>query len=96
MFFKPGTASALGATVIVEAEDVGATGVFDPWLDSQKLTFRVDEERIVDNETGSGWDILGRSIDGPLAGKSLSPVVHGDHFWFSWAAFKPDTVIYQG
>jgi len=96
VFFKPGTASALGATVIAEAEDVGATGVFDPWLDGQKLTFRVDRERIVDNETGSAWDILGRSIDGPLAGKMLSPVVHGDHFWFSWAAFKPDTVIYQG
>jgi hypothetical protein len=24
----------------------------------------------------------------------LTPVVHGDHFWFSWAAFKPDTIIY--
>lgn len=96
VFFKPGTASALGASVIAEAEDVGATGVFDPWLDGQKLTFRVDGERIVDNETGSAWDILGQSIDGPLAGKSLSPVVHGDHFWFSWAAFKPDTVIYPG
>ena len=96
VFFKPGTASALGASVIAEAEDVGATGVFDPWLDGQKLTFRVDGERIVDNETGSTWDILGQSIDGPLASKSLSPVVHGDHFWFSWAAFKPETVIYRG
>jgi hypothetical protein len=39
-------------------------------------------------------DILGQAIDGPLAGAQLTPIVHGDHFWFSWAAFKPDTVIY--
>jgi len=30
---------------------------------------------------------------GPLAGQRLSPIVHGDHFWFSWAAFKPETII---
>lgn len=96
VFFTPGTASALGASVIAQAEDVGATGVFDPWLDGQRLTFRSEGDGIVDNETGSSWNILGQAVDGPLDGKALSPIVHGDHFWFSWAAFKPDTVIYQG
>jgi len=96
VFFKTGTASALGASVIAQAEDVGATGVFDPWLDGQKLTFRSEGDGFVDDETGSTWNILGQAVDGPLAGKSLTPIVHGDHFWFSWAAFKPDTVIYQG
>jgi hypothetical protein len=99
VFFKPGTASALGARVIADAEDVGATGVFDPNLNGQKLTFRLDGEgegsTIVDEETGSTWNILGQAIDGPLAGEELEPIVHGDHFWFSWAAFKPDTIIYQ-
>jgi hypothetical protein len=96
VFFKRGTASALGASVIAEGADVGATGVFDPWLDGQKLTFSHDGERIVDNESGSTWNILGQAVDGPLVGQSLTPIVHGDHFWFSWAAFKPDTIIYQG
>jgi hypothetical protein len=96
VFFKAGTASALGASIIAEAEDVGATGVFYPWLDGEKLTFRIEGDRIVDNETESTWNILGQAVDGPHAGETLSPVVHGDHFWFSWAAFKPDTVIYQG
>lgn len=95
VFFTPGTASALGAQVIAEAEDVGATGVFDPLLDGRKLTFRFDGEQIVDEETGSVWNILGLATAGPLAGHRLDPVVHGDHFWFSWAAFKPETVIYQ-
>ncbi len=95
VFFTPGTASALGAQVIADAEDVGATGVFDPALDGRKLTFRFDGEQIVDEETGSSWNILGLATAGPLAGQRLSPIVHGDHFWFSWAAFKPETIIYQ-
>ena len=96
VFFTTGTASALGARIIADAQDVGATGVFDPNLDGQKLTFRLDGDKIVDQETQSTWNILGQAIDGPLAGRALEPVVHGDHFWFSWAAFRPDTVIYQG
>ena len=96
VFHASGTASALGAATISEGADVGATGVFDPNLDGQKLTFSRDGDKLVDAETGSTWNILGQAIDGPLAGQSLEPIIHGDHFWFSWAAFKPDTIIYSG
>jgi hypothetical protein len=92
---QAGTSSALGAGVIAEGEDVGATGVFDPNLDGQKLTFVRQGEEIVDEQTGSTWNVLGQAIDGPLAGESLVPIVHGDHFWFAWAAFKPDNIVYQ-
>jgi hypothetical protein len=95
VFHSSGTSSALGAGNIATAEDVGATGVFDPVLDGQKLTFQRDGDTIVDAETGTTWNILGQAIDGPLAGEQLEPIVHGDHFWFSWAAFKPDTIIYS-
>jgi hypothetical protein len=95
VFFSEGTSSALGAELIAIGEDVGATGVFDPNLDEQKLTFSQIEGVIVDDQTSSIWNVLGQAIEGPLVGKSLEPIVHGDHFWFSWAAFKPDTVIYQ-
>jgi hypothetical protein len=91
-----GTSSALGTSVIAQGADVGATGVFVPFVDEQKLTFRLEGERIVDEETGSTWNVLGQATTGPLAGSSLTPVVHGDHFWFAWAAFKPDTIIYRG
>jgi len=50
----------------------------------------------VDNETGSVWSIQGEAVEGPLAGKKLTPVVHTNSFWFAVAAFKPDTKIYQG
>ena len=95
VFHTDGTTSALDARSIAEAEDVGATGVFDPNLDGQTLTFAQDGDLIVDEQTGSTWNILGQAVEGPLAGQQLTPVVHGDHFWFSWAAFKPDTVIYS-
>ena len=91
----PGASSALDASVIAEAADVGATGVFDPHLDGQRLSFIFEDGAIVDEETGSTWNVLGQAVDGPLAGKSLTPIIHGNHFWFAWAAFKPDTIVYQ-
>ena len=72
---------------------IGSTGVFESTLDDTKLSFTVKEGLITDNETGSTWNILGKSVQGPLAGSRLTPLVHGNHFWFAWAAFKPDTLI---
>lgn len=94
VFHKPGTSSALGARVIAEAEDVGATGVFNRRLNDQVLTFTQEGDNFVDEQTGSTWNILGQAIAGPLAGEALNPIIHADHFWFSWAAFRPDTIIY--
>ncbi|RME84239.1 MAG: DUF3179 domain-containing protein [Caldilineae bacterium] len=94
VFHVPGTVSALDASTIINSRDVGATGVFDPNLDGQKLTFKQQDKVFVDDQTGSTWNIVGQAIDGPLAGKQLTPILHADHFWFSWAAFKPETIIY--
>ena len=96
VFFKPGTVSALDRTLIVDSKDVGSTGVFDADLDGRKLTFRLQGEEFTDNQTGSVWNILGKATSGPLAGTQLTPIVHGNHFWFAWGAFKPNTVIYRG
>ena len=96
VFFKSGTRSALDRNLIDESKEVGATGVFDPHLNGRKLTLRAEGDGIVDNETGSVWNILGRATDGPLAGSELTPIVHANHFWFAWGAFNPDTKVYQG
>jgi hypothetical protein len=95
VFHVPGTSSALDASTISGGRDVGATGVFDPNLDGQKLTFVKVDNQIRDQQTNSVWNIFGAAIEGPLAGKQLTPIIHADHFWFSWAAFRPDTIIYQ-
>ncbi len=99
VFHQPGTASALDASEIAASEDVGATGVFRPVLDGQRLTFRVDGDPavgvIVDEQTSSEWSILGTATSGPLSGQRLQRVNAQDHFWFAWAAFKPNTRIYS-
>ena len=96
VFFKPGTVSALDRSLIIDSKDVGSTGVFDAKLDGQKLTFRVENDEFVDDQTGSVWNILGEAVAGAMQGKSLTSIVHGNHFWFAWGAFNPDTLIYKG
>ena len=96
VFFQPGTKSAVDSGVIAFSKDVGATGVFDPSVDGEVLTFKAMGDDIVDEQTGSVWNIVGEAISGPLSGTSLTPIVHANHFWFAWAAFKPQTLIYQG
>lgn len=94
VLFKKGTVSALDRASIADSKDVGATGVFVPAVDGRRLTLTAREEGFVDVETGSRWNVLGQALDGPLAGARLTPVVHGNHFWFAWAAFKPETRIW--
>ena len=96
VLFQPGTASALDQRRIAESRDVGSTGVFDAELAGQALTFQLGVDGFVDEETGSVWNVLGQAVSGPLAGKSLTPIVHGSHFWFAWAAFAPETEMYRG
>jgi hypothetical protein len=98
VFWAPGTRSALDRSAIDDSEDVGATGVYRPIVDGGALSF----ERlgpagtpITDRETGSTWSITGTATDGPLAGTQLERIVSGDHLWFSWAAFNPDTRIWE-
>ena len=70
-----------------------STAVFSPTVNGMSLTFEAREGEIVDRETGSKWDVLGRAVAGRLKGASLAPVVHGNDFWFSWVAFHPDTEV---
>ncbi len=96
VFYEKGTASALDSISIKDSRDVGAAAVYDATLQGRKLTFRKSGGGFTDNETGSTWNLLGQAESGELQGATLTPVVHANHFWFAWAAFKPDTVIYQG
>jgi len=96
VFFKSGTLSALDKGSIKNSRDVGATGVFERAVDGQNLTFRLEGENFVDDQTGSIWNIFGQAVEGPLSGQKLNPVVHTNIFWFAIAAFRPDAMIYQG
>lgn len=94
VIWQSGLASALGSGLLAAGQDVGANAVFLRELDGQTLTFVKDGERIIDEQTGSEWNVLGEAVSGELAGSQLTPVIKVDHFWFSWAAFRPDTRVY--
>jgi len=98
VFWAPGTRSALGDSSINDSEDVGTTGVYSPIVEGRELSFVRDGDRsapITDVETGSTWSISGVATDGELAGTQLERIVSADHLWFSWAAFNPDTRIWD-
>ena len=102
LFSAPGLASALGDPNVADGDAVLATGAFRPEADGRVLAFGAlptgsdaasTGAVAVDEETGSGWDIFGDAVSGPLEGASLERVSHLDTFWFAQAAFEPDTVV---
>jgi hypothetical protein len=95
VFWQPGTASALDTSTIADGRDVGAASAFISEVDGRPLTMRFVAGKYVDNETGSEWNAFGQAVGGELAGAELEPVVAVNHFWFSWAAFKPETRVFS-
>ncbi|MBI3166986.1 MAG: DUF3179 domain-containing protein [Chloroflexi bacterium] len=95
VFWAEGTASALDTSNIPEGREVGSAVVYSRLIDNQELEFEFKDGKILDTQTSSEWNILGQAIAGEMEGKQLTPVVSINHFWFSWAAFKPETRIYQ-
>ncbi len=96
IFYEPGQVSALDQSVIEASKEVGSAGMFILEVDGQMLTFSYDDGIITDSETGSEWDVFGRAISGELEGAQLEPILSHTHFWFAWAAFRPDTKLYEG
>ena len=88
--------SVLDREEIAESRTVPAANAFDRRVDGRALTFALDGDAILDEQTGSRWNVLGEAIAGPLEGRRLQPVEGGVHFAFAWLAFRPDTVIHRG
>ncbi|MCU0487720.1 MAG: DUF3179 domain-containing protein [Anaerolineales bacterium] len=95
VFWVAGTASALDSALIAQGRDVGSAAAYSRLIDGQALEFEFRDGQIIDQHTGSVWNVLGQAVSGELAGRQLSPLVAINHFWFSWAAFKPETRLYQ-
>ena len=101
LWWAPGQASALDASSIDAGDDIGQTAAFVAAVDGQTLSFEPVEDagdadnavRFRDEQTGSGWTLAGRAVEGELAGESLEAVSIDDTFWFVWSVFKPDTEV---
>ena len=85
----PGTASALHRDRVADGDDVGATGVF--FTDGS--VFSRDGTELVDDATGTRWNVLGEAVNGPRKGERLEPVTHLDTFWFAWSSYRPETAL---
>ncbi len=95
IFYTSKTVSVLDETQISESRKIGSVTVFSRKVDERLLTFRKVQDGFVDEQTGSTWSITGKCISGELSGKTLWPMVHGNHFAFAWFAFHPDSEIYK-
>lgn len=100
VWWAPGAASALDAPTVDAGRDVGQTGAFRrDGIAGEPLTFRPApdaDDRFVDEQTSSTWNVLGRAVDGPLEGEQLQRVPVDDTFWFVWFAFRPATTVLGG
>jgi len=95
VLFEKGVASALDSSSIADSRDIGAAAVFERTLNGKVMTFKSTGGKITDSQTGSTWNVLGIATTGQLKGTRLTQVVSGNHFWFSWAVFKPKTRVYS-
>ncbi len=96
-FWQPGVVSSLDQSSIDDSRDIGTAAVYERTLeDGQILDFIWDEDNsvLIDSQTGSEWNLFGESVAGELAGTALQQRIFAPHFWFAWAAFEPDTLIY--
>jgi hypothetical protein len=94
-FWQPGATSALDQSNIDASRDVGMAALYRRELDGQVLTFGVDAAGTIrDDQTGSAWNVFGTAVEGDLLGSQLRQELAFPHFWFAWAAFRPETRIY--
>jgi hypothetical protein len=97
VLYKRGVLSPLDNAAIGRSRDVGTAGTFDRRLHGRVLDFEpAGGGRYRDGQSGSSWDVTGRAVAGPLAGRRLRPVISDQQFWFALAAFLPDARIVGG
>lgn len=89
------TADALDGRDIAENTAIGTAIAYDRRIGDQELTFSASgDDRFLDAETSTTWTLLGKGIEGPLAGEQLLMLDHRNEFWFAWSAFFPEAPVY--
>lgn len=89
---------SVGGVPIVILEDVdGAPSLayHRALTDGRVLDFERRDGAIFDVATGSRWSSSGLAIEGELAGLQLTFVTSFFTEWYGWAAFHPDSTIYD-
>ncbi len=95
VFSKPDAASALDGANISQSRIIPSATAYRREIDAQILSFVKVGDSFFDQETGSEWNLFGKAIQGPLAGKELENIDSGLHFAFAWLVFYPKSEIYS-
>ncbi|GMR10248.1 MAG: hypothetical protein BMS9Abin28_1069 [Anaerolineae bacterium] len=62
----------------------------------QVLTFEIQGDQILDQETGSRWNLArGLAVDGPLRGEALQGVPGTSSWDWAWRDFYPNSEFYS-
>lgn len=87
------TIDTLDLLVAAEPDSGTIAAVFDRNLTGRTLTFTVEDDLLLDEETGTRWNFGGLAVEGDLAGRQLKPIRSLRLFWFAWVAFHPETEL---
>ena len=79
VFTEGGTVFALAYSRLVDGTELGFSATSDGWS----------------SDDGTRWDGAGIAVSGPLAGERLDFVTSFVTEWYGWAAYHPDTDIYE-
>lgn len=73
--------------------DTTSFHVYDRRVNASVLNFNtcVGENYLIDQNSGSVWNMDGRCIDGPLKGQQLARLQAYNEFWHAWERFEPGT-----
>lgn len=77
--------------LIARIEETGASRVYSRAIEDRELTFVVENDSILDEQTRSTWDPrTGEAIDGPLRGRQLRRMPTSVASKPKWQIFYPD------
>jgi hypothetical protein len=93
---RPIVAVAVPGTFVAIAffRDIGDDVVELAWVDATPDLDR-GEPMLVDDRTGSHWNLFGTAVAGPLEGRQLTYVWGGLEKWFNWSNLAAGTSIWS-
>jgi len=82
--------------VVIAYDEASVTArMYDRGLGQRRLTFRNQDGKMVDSETGSTWNPLtGQAVTGPMAGKHLQALPAIVSYKKTWYQFHPESEAY--
>ena len=74
----------------------GTAFVYDRNIDGQALSFSLKDGKLLDDKTGSQWDMVGgKAVSGVMQGKQLKPLVGIPSYRRAWDVFHPDSKYWK-